>query len=179
MKEFDAFVNVFGDITVLHAIELIAALLFIYIIYKKISSFIISQHEIQQLKDAQLQEALDGVHKYPEYRQQSLEIQKELTEHIKELRETQNELKDTQQAIIQQLREMEEQKKRKERNKLRDLLLKYYRRYGNIEANPSQSWSRIEAEAFWALFRDYEEDGGNGHMKDEVAPAMRSLRIVD
>ena len=179
MKELDAFVNVFGDITILNAVELIAALVFIYVVYKKISSFIIEQHEIQQLKDAQLQEALDGVHKYPEYRQQSLEIQKELTENIKELRATQQELRETQQAIIKQLLEMEEQKKQKERNKLRDLLLKYYRRYANLEINPSQSWPRIEAEAFWALFNDYEEAGGNGHMKDTVAPAMRSLNIVD
>ena len=179
MKELEAFVNVFGDITILNAVELIAALVFIYVIYKKISSFIIEQHEIQRLKDAQLQEALDGVHKYPEYRQQSLEIQKELTDNIRELRETQQELRETQQAIIQQLREMEEQKKRKERNKLRDLLLQYYRRYADKETNPSQTWPRIEAESFWALFSDYEEAGGNGHMKDEVGPAMRSLTIVE
>ena len=179
MKELDAFVNMFGDITVLNVVEFLLAVAFIYIIYRKISAFIIQQHENQKLKDAQLKEALDGVHKYPEYRKQSLEIQKELTDNIRELRETQQELRETQQEIIKQLREIEEQKKRKERNKLRDLLLQYYRRYAITETNPSQTWPRIEAEAFWALFSDYEEAGGNGHMKDEVAPAMRSLRIAD
>ena len=179
LKELDAFVNVFGEITILNVVEFCLAVGFIYLIYRKISGFIIQQHEAQKLKDAQLQEALDGVHKYQEYRQQSLEIQKELTNNIRELRETQQELKETQQAIIKQLLEMEEQKKRKERNKLRDLLLQYYRRYADKETNPSQTWPRIEAESFWALFSDYEEAGGNGHMKDEVGPAMRSLNIVD
>ena len=179
VKELDAFLNVFGDVTVLHVVEVLLALGFLYVVYKKISNFIIQQHEIQKVKDEQLKEALDGVHKYPEYRQQSVEIQAGLEREIRELREGQQELREAQQAIIKQLLEMEEQKKRKERNKLRDLLLQYYRRYANEETNPSQTWPRIEAESFWALFSDYEEAGGNGHMKDTVAPAMRSLNITD
>lgn len=179
MKELDAFLNVFGDITVAHVVELFLAAFCVYILYKKISKVLIEQHEAQKLKDEQLKEALDGVHKYPEYRKQSLEIQQGLQDEIRELREGQQELREAQQAIIKQLLEMEEQKKRKERNKLRDLLLQYYRRYANEETNPSQSWPRIEAESFWALFSDYEEAGGNGHMKDEVAPAMRRLNITD
>ena len=179
MKELDAFLNVFGDITVAHLIELCLAAVCVYVLYKKISKVLIEQHEAQKLKDEQLKEALDGVHKYPEYRKQSLEIQQALQCEITELRASQQELRDTQQKIIRQLLDMEEQKKRKERNKLRDLLLQYYRRYANKETNPSQSWPRIEAESFWALFSDYEEADGNGHMKDEVAPAMRRLNITD
>lgn len=179
MKELDAFLNVFGQITLQHVVEILLALGFLYLVYKKVSNFLIEQHEAQKLKDEQLKEALDGVHKYPEYRKQSLEIQKGLKEEIHELKEAQKELREAQQEIIKHLTEIEEQKKRKERNKLRDLLLQYYRRYANEETNPSQSWPRIEAESFWALFSDYEEAGGNGHMKDEVAPAMRRLNITD
>lgn len=179
MKEFDAFLSVFGDITILHVVELCSALAFIYFIYKKASKFLIDQYEAQKIKDAQLKEALDGVHKYPEYRQQSLEIQKELNDKIQDLKESQQELREAQQEIIKHLAEIEEQKKRRERNKLRDLLLKYYRRYASVESNPSQSWPKIEAEAFWALFEDYQEAGGNGYMEEEVAPAMRRLNITE
>jgi hypothetical protein len=179
LKPIDAFIAIFGDITVLQVVEFVLAVVVIYIIYKKISDFIIQQREIHKLKDAQLQEALDGVHKYPEYRKQSLEIQQELKGDICELRATQQELRKTQQEIIKHLTEIEEQNKRKDRNKLRDLLLQYYRRYGSKEANPSQTWPKIEAESFWALFADYEEAGGNGHMKNDVEPAMRRLSIVD
>ena len=35
----------------------------------------------------------------------------------------------------------------------------------------------MEAEAFWGLFRDYEEAGGDGYMHTVVQPAMEKLRI--
>ena len=179
MKELDAFLSVFGDITVAHLVELCLAAVCVYVLYKKIKKVLIEQHEAQKLKDEQLKEALDGVHKYPEYRKQSLEIQQALQCEIAELRASQQELRDTQQEIIKQLLEMEEQKKRKERNKLRDLLLQNYRYYTNKETNPSQSWSKMEAEAFWELFSDYEDAGGNGYMRSDVMPAMQRLIVTE
>lgn len=179
MKGLDAFITVFGDITVLHVIEVLLALGFLYFVYKKVSAFLIEQHEAQKLKDEQLKEALDGVHKYPEYRKQSLEIQKELKDDIQELRDSQQELRQAQKDIIQHLTEMEEQKKRRDRNKLRDLLLQNYRYYTNKETNPSQSWSKMEAEAFWELFSDYEDMGGNGYVHTEVLPAMQRLMVTE
>lgn len=172
MKEFDAFLNVFGDITILHVVEVCSALVFIYFIYKKASDFLIQQHEAQKIKDAQLKEALDGVHKYPEYRQQSLEIQKEINTEISTLRDNQRE-------IMQRLLVMEEQNKKRERNKLRDLLLQNFRYYTNKENNPTQSWTRMEAEAFWELFADYEEAGGNGYIHSDVRPAMERLTVTE
>lgn len=35
----------------------------------------------------------------------------------------------------------------------------------------------MEAEAFWGLFRDYEEAGGNGYMHSVVQPAMTELIV--
>lgn len=172
MKEFDAFLNVFGDITLFHVVELVSALVFIYFIYKKASDFLIQQHEAQKIKDAQLKEALDGVHKYPEYRQQSLEIQKEINSEI-------SALKENQEAIMRRLLVMEEQNKKRERNKLRDLLLQNFRYYTNKENNPTQSWTRMEAEAFWELFADYEEAGGNGYIHSDVRPAMERLTVTE
>ena len=179
MKGIDAFIAMFGEITILTVVEFVLSVALVYAVYKKVNSFIIQQHEARKLKDAQLQEALDGVHKYPEYRQQSVEIQQELKGDIQELRESQQELRQTQQDIIKHLTEIEEQNKRKERNKLRDLLLQNYRYYTNKETNPSQSWSKMEAEAFWELFGDYEDAGGNGYMRTIVMPAMQCLSVTE
>ena len=172
MKGLDEFLALFGDITVLHLTEFLLAAAFLWFIYKKASNFLIQQHEEQKLKDAQLKEALDGVHKYPEYRQQSLEIQKELKGEISSLRNNQEE-------IMQRLIAMEEQNKKRERNKLRDRLLQNYRYYTNIEKNPSQTWTKMESEAFWEMFKDYEEAGGNGYIHSEVLPAMERLIVVE
>ena len=179
MKSIDAFIAMFGEITVLHVVEFILAVVFLYAVYKKASSFLIQQHEAQKLKDAQLKEALDGVHKYPEYRQQSLEIQQSLDNKIKGLKACQEELRLNQEKIVEHLMQIEEQNKRKERNKLRDLLLQNYRYYTNKDTNPSQSWSKMEAEAFWELFSDYEDAGGNGYMRTEVMPAMQRLVVTE
>ena len=37
----------------------------------------------------------------------------------------------------------------------------------------------MESEAFWELFREYEEAGGNGYMHTEVLPAMQRLNIIE
>lgn len=172
MKGLDEFLKIFGEITVLQIVETVLACAFLWFIYKKISNFLIQQHEQQKLKDEQLKEALDGVHKYPEYRKQSLEIQKEINDEISTLKDSQNE-------IMQRLAAMEEQNKRRERNKLRDILLQNYRYYTNKETNPSQTWTRMESEAFWELFSDYEDAGGNGYMRSVVMPEMERLIVIE
>ncbi len=37
----------------------------------------------------------------------------------------------------------------------------------------------MEAEAFWELFRDYEEAGGNGYMHTVVQPEMERPDVSD
>lgn len=37
----------------------------------------------------------------------------------------------------------------------------------------------MEAEAFWELFRDYEDLGGDGYMHTEVQPAMERLVVTE
>ena len=37
----------------------------------------------------------------------------------------------------------------------------------------------MESEAFWELFREYEDAGGNGYMHTEVLPAMELLTVVE
>lgn len=172
MKFVDEFILVFGDITLLQVVEIALGVAFLVAIWKKLSNFLVDQHERQRLRDAQLREALDGVHAYPTYRQQSIDIQRKLEDEIQVLREIQ-------QDTSTRLEKMEETLNRRERNKLRDRLLQSYRFYTNPVSNPSHSWNRMESEAFWELFRDYEDAGGNGYMHTHVQPAMEDLEIVE
>lgn len=172
MNGFDEFVKLFGNITILQVIEFILAGVFMFFIYKKVRDYLIKKHDVEKERDAQLKEALTSVRKYPEYRQQSIKIQQLLEGEIQELRKIQEE-------NSARLVKMEEQTRRRERNKLRDRLLQNYRYYTNKETNPSQSWTKMEAEAFWELFRDYEDAGGNGYVHTEVQPAMEHLTVVE
>ena len=74
---------------------------------------------------------------------------------------------------------IDEENKKRERNRLRDELLKNYRYYTNPKTNPNQTWTRMESEAFWELFKDYEDLNGNGYVHTVVQPAMNLLTIID
>ena len=102
-----------------------------------------------------------------------------LEHEIQELRNYQQTLGNTQLEIVTRLKQMEERMNLRDRNKLRDLLLQNYRYYTNPEKNPSGSWTRMEADAFWALFHDYEDAGGDGFMHTDVQPAMERLTVID
>ena len=172
MTGFDEFAKIFGEVSVLSVIELLLAGIFLYLIYKKVRDHLIKVHESEKKRDEQLREALEAVRKYPEYRKQSVQIQQKLENDIQALRKSQEE-------TMERLVTMEELTKRTERNKLRDLLLQNYRFYTNPETNPNLSWTKMESEAFWELFRDYEDAGGNGYMHTDVLPAMEKLRVID
>ena len=74
---------------------------------------------------------------------------------------------------------MEKDTKRRERNKLRDRLLQNFRYFTSKEKNPLQAWTRMEAEAFWELFKDYEDVDGDGYVHSEVQPAMNLLEVIE
>ena len=169
---YTQFQNFFGDITLLTVAEGVLACVFCYIVYKKIKKHLIQNHEATKLRDAQIKEALDATKKYPEYRKQSVQIQQSLNQQIGDLRIELVELSG-------RLARMEETTQRRERNKLRDRLLQNYRYYTNSQTNPTGTWTSMEAEAFWELFKEYEENGGNGYVHSEVLPAMQKLIVVD
>lgn len=175
----EEFLSIFGNITILQVVQFILAVVFIVLVYRQVKKYfqkkIAEQNKraaIDEQRDKQLKEALDSVHQYPQYRQQSLEIQEKLQGQIEALNQAQQELN-------KRMSDMEESADRRERNKLRDLLLQNYRHYINPETNPSHSWTAMEAETFWELFRDYEAAGGNGYIHSEVLPAMQLLTVVD
>ena len=182
----DEFVKIFGNVTVLNVIEIILAGIFLFILYKKVKKYLIDRYEENRVRDEQLQEALAAIAKYPEYREQSLVIQQQLKNDISalknsinDLKEKQEELKQSQHELQEHQLQMEELANKRERNKTRDRLLEIYRYYTSDKYNPKKEWSKMESEAFWELFGDYEEAGGDGYMHSEVQPAMNLLTVVD
>lgn len=179
MQGLEQFLKIFGGITISQIVTVLFAISFMVLIYRKIKKYIDDKIkaqneriEIERQRDKDIQEALRAVRKYPEYRQQSIKIQELLEGEIQELRVMIQEDKE-------RLARMEKQDQRRECNKLRDILLQNYRYYTNKEKNPSQSWTTMEAEAFWELFKDYEELGGDGYMHTDVQPEMQRLIVVN
>ena len=179
MAGLEQFLELFGNVTVTGIVTFVLAIFFGYRIYKEVVKFLdnkknlaIQKHEAEKKKDEQLKSVLEEVSKYPEYREQSRAIQKEFRDEIDGLRVAQQSIQDT-------LKDMQERQDRRERNKLRNKLLQSYRYYTDLEKNPSQSWTRMESEAFWALFKDYEDAGGDGYMHTVVQPAMSLLKVID
>ena len=145
MTGLNNFINLFGQVTLSTVVELVLAGVFLYLIYKKVRDFLIERYEAEKARDQRINEALDAVHKYPEYRVQSIKIQQTLENEIQTIRKT---------------------------------MERYQARLDSVEeTNPSKSWTQMEAEAFWGLFRDYEEAGGNGYMHSVVQPAMTELTV--
>ena len=189
MKGFEQFLNAFGDVTIAHVAMVIAGIVFLILVYRKISDYLIQKHDRDQERLNQLTSAFEATRKYPEYRQQSIEVQKKLEGEIQEVRTAQRDLlasvnaeiqniKKTQEEFLGRLDKMEEQNKKRERNKIRDVLLQNYRYYTSLELNPSQTWTEMESEAFWELFSDYEEAGGDGYMHTVVQPEMQRIKVV-
>lgn len=183
---FDQFLKLFGDMTVSTIAVIALAFFFCYKGYKYFIKFLdnkkdlaIKKHEAEKEKDEKLNKVFEEVNRYPEYREQSRKIQQTFREEIDGLKESQQELAKAQQDICGTLKDMQEKQERRDRNKLRDRLLQSYRYYTDIEKNPSQTWTRMESEAFWELFRDYEDAGGNGYMHSTVQPAMNLLKVID
>lgn len=186
MVGLDQFLKLFGDITISTLVIIGLALFFCYKGYKQFVKFLenkkelaIQKYKSEEEKDKQIKIALEEVAKYPKYREQSRQIQKSFRDEIDGLKESQKTLAETQQDICLTLKNMQEKQERRERNKLRDKLLQSYRYYTDKQRNPNQTWTQMESEAFWELFRDYEDAGGNDYMHTVVQPAMNLLKIID
>ena len=175
----DQFLQIFGNVTVSDIVMWVFALLFLFLIYKEIKKYVSAKIEEQKAceeekkkEKAKLDEAWNVTQKYPQYHQESITIRDGLKQEIKEMR-------DDFAIILKRLDDMEALNKKRECSKLRDMLLQNYRYYTNQQQNPSQSWTRMESEAFWELFKEYEEAGGDGYMHTEVQPAMERLLVVE
>lgn len=179
MKFLDEFLAVFGDITLSEAIIYVLAFLFLFLVYKEVKKIVDakvveSQKRIERENEykKKIEESYSVTQKYPAYHQESIQIRDSLKTEIKEIRDSFG-------RVMQRLEEIEEQNRKRECSKLRDMLMQNYRYYTNPQSNPSQSWTKMESENFWELFREYEEAGGNGYMHTVVQPEMLRLTVVD
>ena len=83
-----------------------------------------------------------------------------------------------QEKLSEQLHQIDEKNKKYELANSRDRLLQSYRYYTNREKNPMQSWTELEKEAFFEVFGNYEDAGGDGFMHTTVQPEMNKLTVI-
>ena len=186
MTGLNEFLSLFGNITVSSLIVVALAFFFCYNGYKQFVKFLenkktlaIQKHEADKEKDEKINMVLEEVNKYPQYREQSRQIQQDFQRQIDNLNNSQVKLAEAQTEICDSLKNLKEAMDKRERNKLQDRLLQSYRYYTDPVKNPNQTISPMESQAFWALFSDYEDVGGDGYMHTVVMPAMKMLKIVD
>ena len=173
------FIKIFGNITITEIVEIILAFIFMLFIYNKIKKYFDNKsneqnerNKVEKIREDNLKIALDFIKEQPKHCEQSINVQKILKREIEEIKNIQLENNN-------RLNKMEESTKRRERNKIRDTLLQNHRYYTNKDNNPNQSWTKMESEAFWELFKEYENAGGNGYVHTEVLPAMQKLSIIE
>lgn len=77
-------------------------------------------------------------------------------------------------SIADNLDDMKKKNNETKVKELKDMLIGYYNKYRVIG-----EWSKLEKDAFWELFEDYEKRGGNGYIHTIVEPVMRELREID
>lgn len=168
----------FGTMSVAVLIEVIVAIIGIWIAYKKLKDKIIGSYEERKQQREDIDEALEGVRNMPKYRKQSIEIQNELKRNDESILDTCKKIQagvDRNQEILnERLDKLEE----RERNSLRAKILEMHRTFTSSRMNPMQAWSEMERDAFNDLIMDYESLNGNGHVHSVVIPEMNRLRVI-
>lgn len=105
--------------------------------------------------------------KHEESVRQSIRHDEMIKADISSLTEKVNEIADT----LSVMQKKDNETKLKE---LKGSLIRYYHKYKDIG-----EWSKLEKDAFWDLFDDYEKRGGDGYIHTIVEPAMRELRETE
>lgn len=174
----EEFKNVFGTMTVAFLIELIVAVIGIWIAYKKLKDKIIGSYTERKQQRDDIDEALTGVRALPEYRKKSQEIQAELRGNDDKILETCKKIQagvdENQRILNRRLDKLED----RERNALRAKILDMHRLFTSKKKNPLQAWSEMEKNAFDDLIKDYESLNGNGYVHTVVIPEMNALRVI-
>lgn len=165
------FLELFGEVRVVTVVCVVVAASFVAGVFIKCKKSVECWFQKKQEGKAKIDKIISQVEQYPVWRQQSIDIQKGYDKAISELKERQEE-------NTRLLQELREENRKRSVNDLRNKLLQLHRYYSSKQKNPMQAWSEMEAKAFWDMFGDYEDAGGNGHMKTEVKPAMRRLEEI-
>lgn len=163
---------------VITIMDVIIAAAAVWGIGKKVENRIIENHDADQQRDADIEEALNGVRAMPGYRQQSIQIQNELKEADETILETcaaiQAGVIENQQILVERLDKLES----RERNALRAKILDMHRLFTSKQKNPMHAWTEMERDAFFDIIKDYESLNGNGHIHSVVIPEMNMLDVI-
>ena len=182
MKADEAFINMFGNLTVLHVVEFFFAMYFIIRISVDIIKFINKKHDEEQQKTADLAEALAGVRQMPQYRDDSVKIRGQLEQKITDVHdEMNNKFDDVAKkfdAVMDRLNAMDAENKKRARNRIREELMQGHRMFTDPAKNPMKAWSSLEHDSWFALYEDYLECNGNGDMQYRICPEMNNLDII-
>ena len=155
--------------------------LLVTFIFNKVSGMpaeIKKQKKEQQQKITNLENRIETVEEavshYPEYRAQSLKIQRELQCKDESILSVCEKIEKIGQKLDDRLIELE----RREKNSLRAKILNEYRLYTNERKNPMKAWTEMEHHSFFKLVEDYESLGGNDYVHGTILPAMNELDII-
>lgn len=83
-------------------------------------------------------------------------------------------LTNTVNGIATTLKDMQAKDNETKLKEMKGSLIRYYNKYKDIG-----EWSKLEKDAFWDLFDDYEKRGGDGYIHSIVEPVMRELKEID
>ena len=189
MKAEEAFLSIFGDLTILHMVEFLFAMYFIIRVSMDAIKFINKKHDEEQQKTADLAEALDGVRQMPKYRADSIKIQGQLEQKIVDVHnEMNNKFDDVSNkfddvankfdAVMNRLNAMDAENKKRARNRIREELMQGHRMFTDPIKNPMKAWSSLEHDSWFSRFEDYLDCGGNGDMQYRICPEMNNLDII-
>lgn len=179
MTGLDEFLVLFGDITLSKVITFIFAAIFLFSIYKQIKKYVNSKIKEQQDKGEEEKKYKEKINKSYDYIHEHQNEYKTINEKVQKIENDKNGIMDELKKISGRIEKMEDDMRRREKNQLRDLLIKYYRHYTNKRLNPERTWTNMEKQAFDALLEDYEEAGGNDYIHTVVKPAMDLLLVAD
>lgn len=98
----------------------------------------------------------------------------ERIKHEELIRKDLKKINDTVDNLIIKFENMQKKNNETKVKELKDTLITYYNKYRVVG-----EWSKLEKDAFWELFEDYEERGGNGFIHSIVEPVMRELKETD
>ena len=182
MKADEAFLSIFGDLTILHVVEFLFAMYFIIRVSMDAIKFINRKHDEEQQKSEDLAEALNGVRQMPKYRADSIRIQGQLEQKIVDVQtEMNNKFEDVTKkfdAVMDRLDIMDAENKKRARNRIREELMQGHRMFTDPTKNPMKAWSSLEHDSWFALYEDYLECDGNGDMQNRICPEMNNLDVI-
>lgn len=171
----DYFLQAFGNTTLSTVIVFICAMSFLFTLGMKGYKAVVKYHDDLQKKEDEM----------VRFQEDILYVKARQVEEMKEIRTKQEilenlltEVADRQNSILQRQEEFETQSRERSKNKLRDRLLQNYRYYGSTERNPQQAWSEMEKDAFYNLYNDYKDLGGNGFIHSTVEPQLATLEVI-